>query len=261
MINIFKQAELYVFNDGINTYRYTSGMRELNIDNQIYAKESISRDAIKRDATLSKNKIDITMPITNEVVQSWINPDITKYLIVDIYILDKKNTMIMSWSGRLTQTSTSEKEMVMTFELLITRASQTGVNQRIQRNCRYLLYGDRCGLNCEDFKVKGKVITYENDVLTLEFEQEIENGYFTGGILKTPNGEQTFIKEHNESTITLFRKNQQLINNLIDGVTEVTLYKGCMKTLNSCNSFNNTLNYGGFPYLPLDPLNNGKSIV
>lgn len=261
MINIFKQAELYVFNDGVNTYRYTSGMRELNIDDQIYTKESISRDAIKRDATLSKNKINITMPITNEVVKAWINPDITKYLIVDIYVLDKKNTLAMSWSGRLTQTSTSDKEMVMTFELLITRAGQTGINQRVQRNCRYLLYGDYCGLNREDFKVNGNVTAYENDVLTIQFENEIENGYFNGGILKTPNGEQTFIKDHNGSTITLFRRNQQLVDNLIAGITEVTLYKGCMRTLDSCNSFNNTLNYGGFPYLPLDIPNNGKSIV
>lgn len=261
MINIFKQAELYVFNDGINTYRYTNGMRELNIDNQTYKKESINRTAIKRDAAISKNKIDITMPITNEVVKSWINPDITKHLLVDIYILDKKSTVTMSWSGRLTQTSTSEKEMVMTFELLITRSGQTGVNEKIQRNCRYSLYGEHCGLNKEDFKVKGRVLAYENDIVTVEFEREIENGYFTAGILRTPDGEQTFIKEHNQSSIVLMRKNQQLLDNLNKGILEITLYKGCLRTLNSCHSFNNTINYGGFPYLPLEPLNNGNSIV
>jgi hypothetical protein len=261
MINIFKQAELYVFTDGVNTYRYTSGMRELNLDNHIYVRESINRGSIKRDASLSKNKMTITMPITNQVVQQWITPDITKYLIVDIYTLDKKNLVTMSWSGRLTQTSTSDKEMEMTFELLITRAGQTGVNDRVQRNCRYSLYSERCGLNREDFKIAGNVMTYKNDVLTIAFEEYIPSGYFTGGILQTPNGEQTFIKAHDEETVTLFRKNQQLVDNLSNGITLVNLYKGCLRTLDSCNTFNNTLNYGGFPYLPLEPLNNGNSIV
>lgn len=261
MINIFKQSELYVFNDGVNTYRYTSGMRDLYIDKNIYVKESIDRSSIKRDASLSKNKITITMPITNYMVKQWITPDITKYLLVDIYTLDKRSSVTMSWSGRLTQTSTSDKEMTMTFELLITRAGQTGVNDRVQRNCRYSLYGERCGLNREDFKVVGSVTSYKNDVLTVTFEQDVPSGYFTGGILQTPNGEQTFIKDHYEASVMLFRRNQQLVNNLNNGITTVTLYKGCTRTLESCNTFNNTLNYGGFPYLPLEPLNNGKSIV
>jgi hypothetical protein len=261
MINIFKQSELYVFNDGLNTYRYTSGMRELNIDNNIYIKKSINRSAIKRDASLSKNKITITMPITNEIVQQWITPDITKYLLVDIYTLDKKNLVTMAWSGRLTQTSTSDKDMTMTFELLITRAGQTGVNDKVQRNCRYSLYGERCGLNRDDFKITGNVTSYKNDVITVVFEKEVPNGYFIGGIVQTPQGEQTFIKEHSENSITLFRKNQQLVDNLSKGIASVILYKGCLRTLDSCNTFNNTLNYGGFPYLPLEPLNSGNSIV
>ncbi|MFQ1018058.1 phage BR0599 family protein [Gilliamella sp. BG7] len=236
-------------------------MRDLNIEKKIYIRESINRSAIKRDASLSKNKITITMPITNEVVQQWITPDITKYLLVDIYTLDKNNLITMSWSGRLTQTSTSDKEMDMTFEPLITRAGQTGVNERVQRNCRYALYSERCGLNRDDFKMVVNVTSYKNDVLTVVFEQDMPNGYFTGGILQTPNGEQTFIKDHSDTSVVLFRRNQQLVDNLRNGITQVTLYKGCSRTLDCCDTFNNTLNYGGFPYLPLEPLNSGNSIV
>ena len=261
MINIFKQSELYVFYDGVNTYRYTSGMREVIINYNTYIKESINRTSIKRDASLSKNKITITMPITNEVVKQWITPDITKYLLVDIYTLDRNYQTTISWSGRLTQTSTSDNEMDMTFELLITRTAQTGVNDRVQRNCRYSLYSERCGLNRENFKIMGEITSYKNDVLSLIFEKEVPNGYFSGGILQTPNGEQTFIKDHHETSITLFRRNQQIVDNLRNGITSVALYKGCSRTLDSCNTFNNTLNYGGFPYLPLEPLNSGHSIV
>lgn len=260
MINIFRQTELYLFEDGVNCFRFSSGMRDVEVNGLIYAKETIKRTSIKHDSALSKNKLDITMPITNQVVKEWITPDITKYLIVSIYVLNNEN-MVMTWSGRLTQTSISEKEMTMTFELLITRAGQTGVNERVQRNCRHVLYGDKCGLNRNDFAVKGTVKSYHNDVLIIEFEKEIESGYFSSGILQTLNGEQTLIKEHNENNIVLFRPNKQLIQNLKNNITNVVLFKGCQRTLSSCNTFDNTLNYGGFPWLPLEPLNSGHSIV
>jgi hypothetical protein len=260
MINIFKQTELYLFEDGVNSFRYSSGMRDVEVNGLIYKRETIKRTSIKRDQTLSKNKLDITMPTSNQLVQSWITPDITKYLIVSVYVLNNEN-MVMNWSGRLTQTSISEKEMTMTFELLITRSGQTGVNERVQRNCRYVLYSDKCGLNRDDFAVKGTVTSYHNDVLFIEFEKEVESGYFTAGILQTPNGEQTLIKEHNENNIVLFRPNQQLIQNLKNNITSVTLFKGCQRTISSCDTFNNTVNYGGFPWLPLEPLNSGHSIV
>ncbi len=108
MINLFKQTELYVFSNGSNIIRYTSGMKPVEINGLIFTRESIKRTAIKRDSTLSKNNVEISVPISNKLAQDWINPDITKYLLIDIFV-NNDNSLQLSWSGRLTKTKISKK--------------------------------------------------------------------------------------------------------------------------------------------------------
>lgn len=263
MINLFKQTELYVFSNGSNIIRYTSGMKPVEINGLIFTRESIKRTAIKRDSTLSKNKVEISVPISNKLAQDWINPDITKYLLVDIFV-NNDNSLELSWSGRLTKTKISKKEMTFTFELFITRSGNTAVNERVQRTCRYQLYGKKCGLNKKYFAISGEITGMEKNTLIVNFESSIPDNYLASGIVDFEGIEQTYIIANTDKSITMIRENKHIKNALKYGSVKATFYKGCDRTTNACKSFKiydekgslilngNLINYGGFPYLPLE---------
>ena len=86
--------------------------------------------------------------------------------------------------------------------------------------------------------------------------------WFAGGYITYRNNEtgaleRRSIKENSGTTVTV----TAFPLGITDGKTEVTMYAGCDHTHGTCkNKFNNIVNYGGQPYIPILNPFGGSSI-
>jgi len=93
--------------------------------------------------------------------------------------------------------------------------------------------------------VAGTVSAVDGTALTVTGADGEADGYFVGGMIEF-GGIFRFIVAHTGTSITLWREMPNL-----EATDAVTLYPGCNRTLDHCtNKFSNTINYGGFPWLP-----------
>jgi len=120
---------------------------------------------------------------------------------------------------------------------------------------RHALYRRGCNLNDYDFAIAGTVTAASGFLVTINdlIDSNIEDGYFTGGMIETADGFLRYITQHSGTTLTLVRPLQALEDevNGSSGLANVILYPGCDHTRNTCKAkFNNLANFGGFPWIP-----------
>lgn len=100
--------------------------------------------------------------------------------------------------------------------------------------------------------------------LTVAAANAYPAGYFSGGMVKAPDGSYSYVTEHSGSTLTMNRISSSIASAFADTGTntDVTLYPGCPHDYVTCRDrFSNDDNYGGFDYIPDRNPMGGSSIV
>lgn len=128
-------------------------------------------------------------------------------------------------------------------------------------SCRHTMYGDSgpgfvggCKVDPASFTFSGTV----SSILTPKWRFNTSpldkpDGYFSNGSITFTSGLNTglstVIKKHTGTLFELFLPTAFII----DPAATFTVRAGCDKTLNTCkNTFNNVVNYGGFPHIRPD---------
>lgn len=254
-----RPVELFRFVHGSTIWTYSSGP-EVEYNGETYAAFAIGRDEIGQTKELHKGGLNVLLPRTCELSLLYLvgNPEAVVTLTVFRLHVGASDGPIVYWKGRIVSVEWSGIEARLTCESVFTSLKRPGLRARYQRMCRHALYSAQCGVDKADYDVSGTVaaINSAKTVLTVAAADALADGHFTGGMVQTPTGGFLFITGHAGSSLTLANPCALAVSDAI------TLYPGCARNRETCkDKFDNILNFGGWPWVPLRNPFDGRSLV
>jgi uncharacterized phage protein (TIGR02218 family) len=245
------RIELYKIVIDSEAYHWTSSDTAFEHDGDTYEPAAIGRGDMVQGDEINRQNVQIRVPFDNPVAAVFLadTPDVvvsvTIFLVTDAD--DSEPTVLTYWKGRVAGTRAEGQQMLLECESVYTSMRRTGARARYQVQCRHALYGTACGVDKSGYAVAGTVSAVAADgvTLTVTGADSQDDGYFVGGMIEF-GGVFRFVVGHTGTAIRLWREMPDLA-----AASSVTLHPGCNRTLDVCNErFNNTANYGGFPWLP-----------
>lgn len=262
--------EKYVFQYGPGSgdkVTYTNAVVEVNGAEPT----STTRDGYKTTSKAERDQLNITLPASSDIGMLVLPYPPPWQVEVTIYQghFNADNEAVV-WSGRVLSNSFNEKgEVSFTCESTLIQLKRRGPKRRWQLGCPLLLYGQgdgRCNAPRDDFTVTTNVVDVNVDGVPsfpASWFEPFPIQKFVHGIMswQSPNG-------HEFRTIRRVAAdtNRVFFNGLLRGLepgTEVKLSLGCNHLQGvggDCGEvFNNILNYGGDPTIPLEnPVKNAN---
>lgn len=255
-----RPVELFRFVHGAQVWTYSSGP-EVEHGGETYAAFPIGRDEMQQVKELSKSPLEVLIPRTSELSLLYLvgNPEHVTTLTVFRLHIGASDSPVVYWKGRVVSVDWPDPATAkLSCESVFTSLKRPGLRARYQRMCRRALYETGCNVNKDAYAVAGTVsaINSAKTVLTVAAADALDDGWFTGGMVRTPTGGLLFITAHSGSSLTLMNPCSLAVSDA------VTLYPGCARNRETCkNKFDNILNYGGWPCIPLRNPFDGRSLV
>nr|DAP03963.1 MAG TPA: minor tail protein [Caudoviricetes sp.] len=250
--NTSSPVECYVFEMSDATYYYTSSAsEEVRIGGQKYTQMAIKRSSIKDNSDPFKSSIQLEFPINTRLGKALIQDGIVGVLNVIVrrfHASDSKGEVRTLWRGRATGYSVSGVLVTLSCESAFSSLTREGLRARFTRECRFELYGSMCRAPKNAFSRTVYPTRVEDGGFTLIIPGFAgQNDLYTQGTLVRPDGISLFVVEQKGERFQLSRRVRP---DTVVGKMLTASY-GCDKTLNTCiNKFNNSSNFGGFPYIP-----------
>jgi Phage conserved hypothetical protein BR0599. len=257
--------ELFEFrNDTIESVvRYTSRGDGIIYGGHVWSSTQIRRDRINRSGEINKNGLELFFPLGHPFAMDYLGygPDGVTLATVWRSEPANDNSFYPIFKGRITDVGVDEDEVRITLQDIFTTSLVTGLHERMHGYCRHVVYDSAgCKLNREDFAVATVPTAIDStySVITCPEAAAFPNGYFSGGMLRTPNGRMRYISKHAGNQITLWRPEPTVSDMLTNagwgqawgqyfGGVGVTIYPGCDGSLKTCDErFDNLDNNGGF---------------
>jgi len=261
------QVELYRFTEqgSDDIWTVTSADSVQVYGGERYLPVSIDRSGTEIKNDLAKANLTVTLSIDNEMALKWLNDNGELIVGMVIFTKNKAGVTNVTWKGRLASTIPGATTIQLKFESIFTSLRRPGLRARYQRSCRYTLYGRGCTLDAEDFALTSAVSASPGErTLTCTVASTKPDGFYVGGMLRSPSGAPSYIVDHVGSLIKVQRMSHQLQQSILAGFPfNVKLYPGCDHSRATCNSakFDNGINYGGFDFIPVKNPTGGSSIV
>jgi len=244
--------ECYHFNYLGTEYTYTSANVAVTIlvldgSSVTFTPRYIKRSKFSNSDDINKVSVDIHLAYDDPVYRLFLQW-MEGYVFLDIYKYHyEDNSAHPYWRGRILSAKLKNNEAILRGESSFTTIKKPGLKRIFQRICNHTLFDEFCRLDKDSFIVNGTVASVSNNAVEVSEAAGYSNGYFVNGILKYGH-ERRMIMTHSGSNLTI---NGAFSNTPIVGNT-IILYPGCDKNFYTCrNRFNNELNFGGFPHIPL----------
>lgn len=243
---------LYKFTLGTRTWRYTSAATdELTQDGFLWIASAISHQGVRQSGEAASDTLQIAAPVTIGPVQVYmINPP-TAPITVSIFQKDAAdNEVVCIYVGDVSQVNFPEPgKAAVSCDTLAVSLKREGLRLTWQRSCPYALYDPlTCQVNKGGYAVPVVVESINRFDVTVS-GPTLTAGIYAGGFLEwqhpVKGTEFLAIEKQTGSVLTIFGTTVDLYV----GMTLI-LYRGCNRTIEACQQFGNTDNYGGIPGLP-----------
>lgn len=268
--------ELYRFTEGDNVWTLTSAdeneIYNAGFGDETYLSSTIGRDEIESKNELSKANINVTVPLDSEMGRRWMKSILDEIVTLTIFAKDGATTNVI-WKGRLSSVKPEAAAIKLIFESVFTSMRRTGLRMKYQRSCPHVLYGRGCNLNKDDFAVETPITAVNGTAVIAPGAAAYPDGWFTAGMIESPDGSLRFITAHMGNSLTLIRALDDLSQSFAAsgygqnyggfyGGLTANIYPGCDRSKEICSSkFNNINNNGAYPFIPLKNPMGGSSIV
>lgn len=251
-----KPFYLYLITKGSTTYRYTSKEVSVTYDSQTWEPTTVSHDDVVQTRTLERLTMPLSFPRTHPLVteaNNLNNPYPMNLTIYRSHIDPDTNGVAVSFKGRLISSNVSGQESTLNFENLASTMKRAGLRARFQKLCRHALYSTGCGVNIADYYQTVTVSAISGRTVTVSSHGQ-EDGYFTGGLVNV-SGSFGYIESQTGDDLIL-----KIVPQNLTVSSSIQIAPGCSLNVQTCqNKFNNTLNFGGYPYSPDDNIFKGFS--
>jgi uncharacterized phage protein (TIGR02218 family) len=267
-------VELYDINLGTQSWHFTSGEEPVTIDMIDYEPMAIHRESFPVGREENKPETPITIPATHEFVQMFIPlvpAQIATVTLRRFHRYDLLTETISLFAGYVTGIKFSDDGLTATIGVApFTENMSRPVPRYVYSGlCNHVL-GDRwCNADGTvdletgstpsglPFKFTGTVTSVNGlSVVVSGISGTYPDNFFQSGRVLTAAGDTRLVTKQNGSNIHIYVP-------LFEGADlvgqTVSVYIGCDHSLPICASnFNNVINYGGFPFVPLtNPFNTG----
>ena len=122
-----------------------------------------------------------------------------------------------------------------------------GGRRRCSRLCDLRLFGFRCGLNSETYKISGTIDTIDGVTITAT-EFDIASDFSHGGRIQVGEASRMIVAHDGEEIII----SRPFASTVVAG-DSFYAWPGCDHTPTTClNVYNNKINYGGDENLPTE---------
>jgi uncharacterized phage protein (TIGR02218 family) len=258
-------AELYRFNYWGDVFRYCSldgGVSDYTHSiagsNETFKPTTISHGSLESTEEMSRNSLEITVPNTFPVAQLFIAAPPEGIITVTIFrfhTTDPDKGYITSFKGRVLSCGFKEDQATLTCEPIFTSLRRPGLRMTYDAQCPYGLYDNNCTLDRSDWEINASVIGVSNFDLTISEVAGYPTGWFTGGVFQS-GVIRRMITGNTGATLTLMHPAPASVLGL-----NCLLLPGCSHTRSDCGpKFNNAINFGGFPWMPLKNPFSGDNI-
>lgn len=243
-------VELYRFSVGLSEWLYTPMDQPFVLAGKTYVPAYLERGELSVTDETPREALDVTVARNNPVA-SLFNaqaPDGTVYLTIfrehrgesDFIQLGRWRVLSCTWAG---------SQAVLKCQPLFTSLARPLLRLRFATTCRHALFDEGCTLSKSSYRVPAHLIAHSGITMQSAAFAAKPDGWFAGGEVDAGSGRRRRIIAHAADIITLTAN--------IPGVTagdDVDAYPGCNKVIEGdcLLKFNNTLNHGGFPYIPAE---------
>lgn len=253
--------ELYRFLEGTETYAYTSSNEQEVFGGDTYLPETIGRDETTDSNNSVKATLKIRLPLRAWMAQHILASGVDSIIRLELYTKDEDGSIDIVFRGRLSSPETDNEELSAEFENVFSANRQVGARPLFQRTCRHCVFGPRCKVNIDDFKLATVVTAISADGLTLTMTGMDARNYLAG-VVVLPDGTMRYITGYTSTTVTLIRGSDVLNDAFVSGPVDVYIAPGCNQTMSVCGPvFNNMPRFGGFPWIPYKNPFDGSSII
>jgi uncharacterized phage protein (TIGR02218 family) len=240
--------ELYLFESGLEAWRFTSGDKARSYNSKLYTPETITRTEIDQNQELSSGSIKVEIPKTNDVASRFVSyiPEAPLSLVIFRgHDGEADSETVMNFTGRVASAmfvgEVCELTVVPEQDVLKRRV----LGPKYQCQCNRVLYDAGCGVDKNSFKLTGVVSSVSADLVTATVFTSQANGWLDAGYLEKGT-QRRMIISHTGNQVRLIAP----MDGLVVGDT-VTAYAGCMRTRAVCLAkFNNLAKFFGFDKIP-----------
>lgn len=247
-------VEVYKFTGVFQNYYYTSAELPVTVGGQEYTPAAIKRAVINLGNQEDDNlDMEITLPYDLELVQDYAYrtapPDLTLEIIRYHEGTDPLTDWITLWKGPVTSFSSSGhkvKILVPSIFAVVLRGAVPTVYY--QNPCNHVLFDSRCKLSASSYNQETTITSVDGSTVEVADDGFADNYLRAGEIVIPAKGERRLIIDNVANILTL---GFTFAN--AEAEDSVTLYAGCNHSFTECKTkFSNSLNFGGFPYVPTD---------
>lgn len=255
-------VELYDFSQGPSEWHYTSAeLIALTVDGTTYTSAPIERTSIESTPENARNALKLTVPRNFPVAELFrVAPpsEVIDLTVRRIHRADAEGSpqdLVVAWIGRVLSCEFSGAKATLQCEPISVSLAHTGLRRVFQVGCPHVLYGAGCTLSKTDFDHATTVVSIDGNVLEIASSDGAYS--YSGGFVEWVNDDGVTERRFIETAVVGDGSPARMELTLMQpfaGIAvsdAITIYPGCDHTLTTCNeTFNNALNYGGFPFFP-----------
>lgn len=245
-----RPIELYLFQIGAESFRYTSAEGGYTWGGYLFTHKQVTRNAPVQSQE-GRHELQITLPASDEVCARYtgvVPGQLMTAEITRVHQDDPDQEGWVIWTGKITGTAFQKRGTVCRMRGLTseTKTQHAIPRRKFQGPCNHVLYDARCGLLAASHKYEGVVSGVSGLTVTVAGLSVKGDDWATGGYVSLSSNDQRLILDQTGNVLTLMLAFPE------DATGEtVTVYAGCDHSLAVCNTkFSNSVNFGGFPYVP-----------
>ena len=252
-----RPVELFQITYSGATWRYTSAAQPLVLDGHTFEPVPCSADEIEQEVGGSKSGLTFTFPHDVPFVDLFRIQPPSEVVSMTMYVqhMSSPGNYVVAWKGRIVNCEWKFPWVELVTETIVSSLKRVGVRRIYGTACPYPLYSPspKCGVSRDTHRVNGPVSTVNTLVITIPATVGLPNNHFAGGLftwtnagMPSPESRMIVSSDGTAGTVTLSSPTVGLIVGQV-----VSLYPGCDHSLSTCSvKFNNSVNFGGWPYIP-----------
>lgn len=255
-----RPIELYTFTRAGTNWRYTSTDEDFVLSGITYKTAVIERNGLEQGSEMNRSALTLTVQRDLDIAvmyQAGPPSDVVTLVLQQVHYGDSEARML--WTGRIISVTTWDSGKAKIFlEPVYTSLKRNGLRRLYQRACPHVLYGPQCKVAAQVFRATGNCVSVSGTTVEVNEASAFSANWFAGGYLEwqTPSGlyERRFIESSSGSSLIC---TVQPIG--LTAGRPVSIYYGCDHLIATCSSkFQNSLNFGGMPYIPsVNPFGGG----
>lgn len=256
-----RPVEMYQIDQGISSRHYTSHAKPVSFNNFIFKPLNITRDEVETSDDSFKGTLTLSLPRTDPLAVELIGATLEIPMVITLFrghlVGNQVENVSVYWKGRIVTTKAQDNEIKVDCESVFTSLKRAGLRARYEKTCRHEVFDRGCKVNEANFRKVATIDAVNVMHITLSGEAA-PIGYYTAGMVIFSDGTTRLITKHEaQGEITISRPHP----NAQPG-ERVTLLPGCDHSIDTCkNKFNNYINYGGWPYIPIKNPFGGSSFT